>query len=150
MTKADRIDVAKLDRIFEWYQKMLQLPELRADRDRIKAAHAKAPGELKSALGLLLHFLDDHIDAIRADDAEGMSVAQNLLAKGPSWLKQRDRFNEIRSYIRVDENDPSQAVLLEWHRVPSDLREATVSLASLMVDASQGRRGRGGRPRKNR
>jgi hypothetical protein len=148
MTKSERIDGEKLDRIFDWYQKMLQLPELRADRDRIGAARARAPSELKSALGLLLHFLDDRIDAIRADDPEGMSAARDLLRKGPSWLRQRDRFTEIRSYIRVDENDLSQAVLIEWHRVPTDLREATVSLASLMVDASQGRHRRGGRPRK--
>jgi hypothetical protein len=150
MSDARKVDRAKLDAIREWYDLVLTLPELRARRERLEALRAEVPPEFRSAFGLLTHYLDDWVDAIEEDDPEGRVNARRLLRRGPAWMRRPESLQEIRSYIRLEQVGDVTSVDIEWHRVPRDLREATISLASMVVDASEGRFRKGGRPRRKR
>jgi hypothetical protein len=149
MSDPKKDDGARLEALGEWYDLVLTLPELRSRYERIEAQRADVPPQFRSAFGLLLHHLDDWIDAIVDNDPEGRVAAQSLLRTGPAWMHRPENLQEIRSYIALEEEGDVTKVVIEWHRVPPDLREATISLASMVVDASEGRFRPGGRPRKN-
>lgn len=148
MSDSKNIDSARLEALGDWYDLLLTLPELHARRERIKAQRADSPPVFRPAIGLLLRYLDDWIDAIVDHDPEGRVAAQKRLRTGPAWMHQPEDLQEIRSYIQLDQEGEVTKVGIEWHRVPPDLREATISLASMIVDAAEGRFRPGGRPRK--
>lgn len=123
------------------------IAELRALAERLDSERRSAPPGYRPAITLAQKYARDMADALEEDDAEGVALAQEEMQHGPKWL--RPHLSEVLTFLRI-EGDPPEEVWVRWDLVPEDLRDATVSLASLIVDALRGDWSPGGRPKNSR
>lgn len=112
-----------------------------------EASRQDLPANLRARVRQILNWTREVREAIESNDEIGR---QDLLARGATYaayLQDVTVFTALLDSGAIEPDQDARTLTLHWDRVPSEQRQAAISLSNELVDAYRGRSA-GGRPKK--